>query len=397
MLALSQEFHSERIAACAKISSFVPCNNGAGQYVLIPTDMRALLCLLVAAGAVMAADTAMTVDQLVSFVQSSVKNHISDKEVADYLRRVKLSYRLDDRTIEDLQGSGAGSRTVAALRDLQHSAASLPPPPAAKSKAAPPPPPPPPSLADQGKIIEAARDYALNYTKQLPNYICLQVTRRYADNSVKNAPGDEFWRLIDTFATRLSYNEQKEDYKVVMVNNRPVENISMEKLGGAVSAGEFGSMMRAIFVPESEARFDWDHWGTLRGRPVYVFSYDIDQPHSQYHIKWEDTLDITSAYRGLIYIDRDSNMIVRITQEAYNIPVSFPVQAVKEVLDYDLQKIGDGEFLVPLRVVVTSRTTKYLSKNEVEFRLYKKFGADATIKFEEIPAEPLPEEKTKDR
>jgi hypothetical protein len=358
--------------------------------------MRPFLFVLLVAGVAVSAEMAMTMDQLVSFVQSSVKNHIADKEVAEYLRHVKLSNRLDERTVEDLQGSGAGPRTVGALRDLLSSSATLPPPPAPKPKATPPPAPAAPDLSEQGKIIETARDYAVNYTKQLPNYICLQVTRRYADNSVKNAPGDEFWRLVDTFATRLSYNEQKEDYKVVMVNNRPVENVSMEKLGGAVSAGEFGSMMRAIFVPESEARFDWDHWGTLRSRPVYVFSYDIDQPHSQYHIKWEDTLDITTAYRGLVYIDRDSNMIVRITQEAYNIPASFPVQGVKEVLDYDLQKIGDSDYLVPLKVVVTSRTTKYLSKNEVEFRLYKKFGADATIKFEDVP-EPLPEEKTKEK
>ena len=359
-------------------------------------SMRVLHCLLITVGLAAAAEMAMTVDQIISFVQSSVKNRIPDKEVADYLRHVKLSYRLDDRTIEDLQGAGAGSKTVAALKDLANGSASLPEPPAAKPKAAPLPPKPAPALSDQGKIIDAAREYALNYTKQLPNYICLQVTRRYVDNSVKNAPGEEFWRMVDTFATRLSYFEQKEDYKVVMVNNKPVENISMEKLGGAVSAGEFGSMMRAIFVPDSEARFDWDHWGTLRGKPVYAFSYDIDQPHSQYHIQWEDTLDITSAYRGLIYIDPDTNMIVRITQEAYNIPTSFPVLAVKETLDYDLQKIGDGEYLVPLKVTVTSRTTKYLSKNEVEFRLYKKFGADATIKFEDIPPS-LPEEKTKEK
>jgi len=338
----------------------------------------------------------MTVDQLVSFVQSSVKTHTSDREVAEYLRHVKLSYKLDDRTIEDLQGSGAGPRTVAALHELRDSSASLPPPPAAKPKAPPPPPQAPPSLQEQGKTIEQAREYALNYTKQLPNYICLQVTRRYVDNSTKSAPGNEFWKLMDTFATRLSYFEQKEDYKVVMVNNKAVENTSMERLGGAISAGEFGSMMRAIFEPDTEARFDWDHWGTMRGRPAYVFSYDIDQPHSQYHIKWEDTLDITPAYRGLIYVDRDSNSIVRITQEAYDIPASYPVQAVKEVLDYDFQKIGDNEFMVPLKVVVNSRTTKYLSKNEVEFRLYKKFGADATIKFEDLPP-PLPEEKSKDK
>src|SRR5271157_4404396 len=124
--------------------------------------MRALLSLLVVAVMAISAEMTMTVDQLVSFVQSSVKNHTSDREVAEYLRHVKMSYRLDDRTVEDLQGSGAGPRTVAALHELRDSSASLPPPPAPKAKAQPPPPQAPPSLQDQGKIIEQAREYALN-------------------------------------------------------------------------------------------------------------------------------------------------------------------------------------------------------------------------------------------
>jgi hypothetical protein len=351
--------------------------------------------LLLATAMAIPAETSMTVDQLISFIQSSVKNHIPDKDVAEYLRHVNMSYKLDDRTIEEFEGTGAGPKTIAILHELRNRSASLPAAPAPKPKAPPPPAQRPPDLTEQGKVIEGAREYALNYTKQLPNYICLQVTRRYVDNSTSSSPGNENWKLMDTFATRLSYFEQKEDYKVVMVNNRTVENMSMERLGGATSAGEFGSMMRAIFEAQSEARFDWDHWGTLRGQPVYVFSYDIDQPHSQYHIKWENSLDITPAYRGLIYVDRANGLIVRITQEPYNIEPTFPVQAVREVLDYDLQKIGDGEYLVPLKVVVTSRTTKYLSKNEVEFRLYNKFGAEATVKFDDVPP-PLPDEKTKE-
>jgi hypothetical protein len=102
------------------------------------------------------------------------------------------------------------------------------------------------------------------------------------------------------------------------------------------------------------------------------------------------------AYRGLVYIDVDTNLIMHITLEPYDIPNSFPVRASKEVLDYDFQKIGDSEFLVPLKVVLNSRTNKYLSKNEIEFRLYQKFGADTVIKFGETPP-PLSDEKVKEK
>src|SRR2546425_8659552 len=48
--------------------------------------------------------------------------------------------------------------------------------------------------------------------------------------------------------TTLFRSEQHEDYKVVMVNDRPTD-IAHEKLGGsATSSGEFGSIMKEIFM-----------------------------------------------------------------------------------------------------------------------------------------------------
>ena len=56
----------------------------------------------------------MTVAQLVMFIRSSVELKQPDRQVAEYLRHVKLTDKLDDRTIEDLQSLGAGPKTVAA-------------------------------------------------------------------------------------------------------------------------------------------------------------------------------------------------------------------------------------------------------------------------------------------
>jgi hypothetical protein len=338
----------------------------------------------------------VSVADLVKFIKSSIQLKENDAVLAKYLGHMKLTGHLDDRTVEELQSLGAGPKTVAALREMVDASAKLPeaaPPP----KALPPPPPaPPPDLIEQGKIIAAAREYALNYSKQLPNYLCLEVVRRAIDEHVNDVAGSEQWRSDDTVVMRLSYFEQKESYKIVTVNNRTAEDKTVDSLGGVTSQGEFGTMLREIFAPESEARFEWDHWAKLRGRKMYAFSYDIDKPHSQYSILWEKTDKIVPAYRGLVYIDADTNQIMHITLEPYDIPSSFPVRASKEVLDYDFQKIGDSEFLVPLKVVLTSRTTKYLSKNEIEFRLYQKFGTDTVIKFDETPA-PLSEDKVKEK
>jgi hypothetical protein len=353
------------------------------------------VCVFLCAASVAFAQS-VSVSDLVKFIKSAIELKQRDADVAKYLSRMKLTDHLDDRTVEELQSLGAGPKTVAALREMVDASEKLPEPPPPAKALPPPPPAPPPDSIEQGKIIAAAREYALNYSKQLPNYLCLEVVRRAIDDHVNDAAGSEQWRGGDTVVMRLSYFEQKEDYKVVMINDRAVENKSIDQLDGVTSQGEFGTMLKEIFAPESEARFEWDHWAKLRGRKMYAFSYDIDQPHSQFSILWEKTDKIVPAYRGLVYIDVDTNKIMHITQEPYDIPPTFPVRASKEVLDYDFQNIGDSEFLVPLKVVMTSRTIKYLSKNEIEFRRYQKFGTDTVIKFDETPP-PLSEDKVKEK
>jgi hypothetical protein len=251
-----------------------------------------------------------------------------------------------------------------------------------------PSPIPPPPPGEQKALIERVRQYSLNYSRSLPNFICTQVTRRYDDPT-----GLEFWRPSDTLTTRLSYFEQKETYKLVMINDRPTDQ-SYESLGGALSQGEFGSMLHEIFDPQTQAAFEWLRWGTLRGRRTHVYSYRVAQPNSQFTINYQHAQEVTVGYAGLIYVDRDTEMVLKVTQEGEDIPVSFPIQRVTSALDYDYTKIGDQTHLLPIKAEVRMRHAKLLTRNIVEFHLYRKFGADASITFD--TPQPLSEDKTKE-
>src|ERR1700729_867751 len=130
--------------------------------------------------AAFAQDT-LTVPKLIEFVQSSVKSKLADKDIAAYLAGVRLSQKLEDQTIEELQTAGAGLRTVAALKKLADASAKL---------SEPPPPPPPPKVSDGGppppqeeqdRILREVQEYARNYIQSLPDFLCLQVTRRSLD------------------------------------------------------------------------------------------------------------------------------------------------------------------------------------------------------------------------
>ncbi len=349
--------------------------------------MRSRLALAALAAALVCAQAGLTWQQLRGFIESSVKLKQRDKEVADYLRRQKLSFALTDRLVEELQGLGAGPQTTAALRELAAKSQGLPPAVITAAKAPEKPVEPPPSPEEQKRIIEEARAYALSYTKRLPDFICLQLTRRYVDPT-----GLEMdWIKYDEIKARLSYFEQHEDYKVISVNEQ-LTNRSFESLGGAVSTGEFGSMMAELFAPETKAEFTWDRHSTLNGRKVYVFRLRVPQPRSRWHISYQRVQEVIAGYTGLIYIDRDTSMILRLTMVTEDLPRDFPIHEARTALDYDFTKIAENEYLLPRRATVRMREGKFLVRNEVEFRLYRKFSAEATITFDkEVESQPAPE------
>ena len=65
-------------------------------------------------------------------------------------------------------------------------------------------------------------------------------------------------------------------------------------------------------------------------------------------------------------------------------------------MNYDLGKISGVEFLLPLKSEIRSREGKLLVRNEVEFRLYNRFGADTNIQFGDVP-DALPADSTSEQ
>lgn len=359
------------------------------------TLARAALLALVCAALIAAEQRQMTAPQLVSFIRSSIQLHQDDHAVAEVVKRIKLTNRLDAQTVEDLEGLGAGPRTVAALKQLVTASASLqePPPPA--------PPKPvivlqPPSPLEQKRVLAEVTQNALAYVESLPNFICTQVTRRHIDPT-----GTESWRPDGVIQEHLSYVDHHEDYKVSMIDNKPVVGVQHDQVGGNRSSGEFGSMLEDIFDPSSQAHFEWERWATLRGRRMHVFSYRIPRAYSKYSIRDDQSgQTIVTGYHGLVYADNETLRVMRITLECDDIPPSFPVQSATEVLDYDFASISGQKYLLPLKADLHFRAQTALVWNEIEFHLYRRFSADSAITFgsgDDTPAAPIPPDQLQEQ
>jgi hypothetical protein len=242
-----------------------------------------------------------------------------------------------------------------------------------------------PDAAALEKVLADATQYATNHERTLPDFICTQTTRRFRDFSRGESSGRENWQPIDIIVERLTYFGHHEDYRVLEINGLP-SGLPHDKLGGASSSGEFGSVMKGIFAPVAAAEFHWQTWFTLRGQKMHVYAYKVAKANSDYHIVVPGQaalkpLDLVTAYHGLVFIDDRKHYIHRITLHPDGIPPDFPVQDVSLMLDYDYTRIGGSDYLLPLNFELRSRDGKVLVKNEVDYDNYRKFTADSTLHF----------------
>lgn len=232
-----------------------------------------ILCLLVAGVlAAQAQAQKMNLDELRQMISSSLALKHDDKKIAEYLKHVQLTERLTDPMIEQYMAMGAGERTIRELQALRDATAKQFP---AKTAAgsgdsADQPaitlgtqhvykPIPPPDSVKQAQILDLFREYALNYTKNMPNFICLEVMDRFV--YVKQVDRE---MKIDRLEAQLSYTDGQEHYKMLAQNGKELFSDMDKVQGGSVSSGEFASMMSKIFEPQSEAAFEWDHWEAPR-------------------------------------------------------------------------------------------------------------------------------------
>ena len=201
--------------------------------------------------------------------------------------------------------------------------------------------------------------------------------------------GRDDWRTQDVVRARLAYYERRESYQLVTVNDR-LTNRSYESLGGAISTGEFGSQLHNLFLPETQTRFTWVGPASLRGRPVYTYDYHVAKDRSRWNITWKKDAELVQGlgqetiippYRGRIVVDAERYQVLRLSFEAEEIPAGFPIRAASCTLDYDYATISGRSFLLPVRAVLEMTAGRVTTRNEIQFRQYRRYTADTEIEF----------------
>ena len=316
-------------------------------------------------------------DELFRMVRS--KGLFSAQQVLEMVQSRGIGFLLTKSIRKKLKKEGAGAPLLEALdkaaEELKHRGGGARPAPAPIVG----PKPPPLDLPEQTRLLESVRQNALQYTDKLPNFICVQVTKRLVDLN-----GRGYWRTQDVVQARLAYYERQESYQLVTINDQ-LTNRSYESLGGAISTGEFGSLLHNLFLPETQARFTWVGPASLRGRPVYTYDYRVAKDRSSWRITWNKEETIIPPYRGRVVVDAEKHQVLRLSIEAEGIPAGFPIRAASSTLDYDYATISERSFLLPVRAVMEMDDGRVTTRNEIQFRQYRRYTADTKIDFGDIP------------
>jgi hypothetical protein len=249
------------------------------------------------------------------------------------------------------------------------------------------PGPPAPAVAEPGPegipvqedpIIVKAKQAAAAYAGSLPNFFCRQLTTRFQSEHPKDG-----WQALDTISADLAYEDGHESYTNIKVGNKPQK--SMEEVGGSWSTGEFASLLDDLFDPRTAAAFRRGGQDTIAGRSATTFKFDVSREHSHWRIMQAAQL-YYPAFRGTVWIDRETSRVLRLEIETRNMPLLFPLVKVEEAVDYNFVRLATPEpFLLPTvsEVLSCEQGSSRCVRNRIEFRNYRKFGAESGITFDE--------------
>ena len=228
-------------------------------------------------------------------------------------------------------------------------------------------------------MIEKAREAAATYLESLPNYFCQQMTARYQSDHPKTG-----WDAIDVVTADVAYEDGRETYKNIKIGNKATGK-SMDDIGGTRSTGEFSSILLDLLDPNTDAIFRRTGTDTITGRAALVYKYEVPRERSHWRVEAPSQL-YYPAHGGSIWFDKETSRVLRIEQKGtLNMPKLFPFDTVETVTDYAFIPLAAGVEIPALpadaEVLSCMRGTSLCTRNRLEFRNYRKFGADSSITF----------------
>jgi hypothetical protein len=225
------------------------------------------------------------------------------------------------------------------------------------------------------RLWKEAASNAAGYSGKLPNFRCVQETRRLT----APAKNPDQLRVGDVFVDELVYENGHESYQTVEVNGLKADKMR-QRLEGVRSRGEFGTMLKSLFGAEVAAAYRWAGRAMAGGVLCQVFDVEVAAEKSNFVLAHNSRQEIP-GYRGKVFVEEETGLVRRLTISGQDLPKDFALQSPSLSLEYGMVRVGTQDYLLPLRSVLQVRQGKTLVRNETVFRNYRKFEATSDIKY----------------
>jgi hypothetical protein len=337
--------------------------------------------------------TPLTSREVVALVYQLPKHPELRDEIVEEIRKRGIGFPLTDG-MRSLVATKSGSDAL--LRRTLEEAERRRVNPAASAR---------PPDAEATALLDRTRVATLEAAGAMPDFIVKQLIRRSrAYGTTSN------WMPLDNLTIAVAYRANVgEQYKVLAVNGIPSTQEAREGRdyrkdvpAGTTSSGvEYISAVANVFKPESKTEFRLADTDLVLGRRTLVFEYQIEKDSSPLTLSVSkdssgDGPTVTVGSRGRVWIDRETNRVLRFEQIATEIPPDFPIQAASSLIDYDWVTINENKYLLPSHseILLTQvfGNQSQQNRNEIRFRGYQKFGAELKV-IDEIDEKDFPPEK----
>jgi hypothetical protein len=240
--------------------------------------------------------------------------------------------------------------------------------------------------AESDPLIEEVRKNVLEYSEELPDFLCNQEITRHFDTD-----GTGAWEKYDELTYEVSYTNRQDNYKPLNGIGRP-RTLPLDQVGGGSSTGDFGSRLVSLFKPETKAIFKPAGTEKLGVRQAWIYDFRVPLASSELKIKAESYPAITAGYSGSVWIDKETRKILRLESAADNLPRDYPVTQAETATDYDMVKLRglDVEFMLPIRTefVIADRRKKQSFRNISYYKFYRKFETNVKVTDGDDPDKP---------
>jgi hypothetical protein len=232
-----------------------------------------------------------------------------------------------------------------------------------------------PLTPQQKALIDRVTEYAREYDRRTPDFVCTRVTRR----SRAESGSAERWKLLDTSEEELTVAKGKESFRLLTFNGKPAKP-STGQMSGFTSNGEFTGVLTGIFGEGRNAEIRWDRDEDSAGRHVSVFRFRVPKERSRATIGANGKSEVV-GFGGFVYADGDSGEVQRVHIEDDD-PEGVKAGNMTNDIRFIEVTIAGERYLLPGQAEARFRFKGTPLKREMEFRDYHKYVADTSVVFD---------------